>query len=59
MSSAVPESLFRLIVDRTAVPFVVVDRDGGIHFTSSSITELAGWAADDLVGRNILEFIDP
>jgi PAS domain S-box-containing protein len=40
------------------VPFVVVDHQGGIHYASSSITELAGWAADEPVGRNTLEFID-
>ncbi|MCU1485330.1 MAG: putative Diguanylate kinase [Actinomycetia bacterium] len=56
--SSVPDHLFRLIVDRTAVPFVVIDHGGLIHFASSSITELSGWRAEDLVGRNMVDFID-
>lgn len=56
--SAVPEHLFRLIVDRTAVPFVIIDLGGVVHFASSSITELTGWQPDQLVGRNMLDFID-
>ena len=56
--SEVPDFLFRLIVDRTAVPFVLIDREGGVHFASESITEMTGWQASELVGRNMLEFID-
>ena len=57
--SAVPDFLFRLIVDRTAVPFVLVDHGGVVHFAGASITDLTGWQPDELVGRNMLDFIDP
>jgi diguanylate cyclase (GGDEF)-like protein/PAS domain S-box-containing protein len=56
--SEVPEHLFRLIVDRTAVPFVLIDRGGVVHFASESISELTGWRPDQLVGRNMLDFVD-
>jgi diguanylate cyclase (GGDEF)-like protein/PAS domain S-box-containing protein len=55
---SVPDHLFRLIVDRTAVPFVIIDHEGLVHYASESITEMTGWSADQLVGRNMLDFID-
>jgi diguanylate cyclase (GGDEF)-like protein/PAS domain S-box-containing protein len=56
--SAVPDHVFRLIVDRTAVPFVLIDRAGVVRFASASISELTGWQPDQLVGRNMLDFVD-
>jgi diguanylate cyclase (GGDEF)-like protein/PAS domain S-box-containing protein len=54
-----PEGLFRLIVDRTAVPFVVIDRQGQIVYVSTSISGVVGWTSDQVVGRNMIEFLEP
>lgn len=51
------EVLARAIIDKTANPFVVVDLAGNITFASSSIYDLGGWRADELVGRNMVEFL--
>ena len=54
-----PDHVFRHLVDRTAVPYVLIDRSGVIHFASQSTERLVGLAAEDGIGRNILEFLDP
>jgi len=53
-----PDHLFRHLVDRTAVPFVLIDRAGVIHYASRSTTRLVGLSPEEGVGRNILEFLD-
>ena len=55
----VPDLAFRVIVDQTAYPFVVVGRDGSIQYASGSIGHAIGWQADELVGRNKAEFVHP
>ena len=52
-----PSEFFELVIDRTAVPFVAIDGDGTIRYASSSISELVGWTRDELVGRNVLDFL--
>jgi len=54
-----PEAAFRMIVDGTAYPFVVIDRSGVIRYAGGSVEELLGWAPAALVGRNMAEFINP
>ncbi|MEY2571094.1 MAG: hypothetical protein QOE63_1444 [Acidimicrobiaceae bacterium] len=54
-----PDDAFRLIIDRTANPFVVIALDGTVRFASASLTELLGWAASDLVGKSMADFIEP
>ncbi len=54
-----PDRLFRLLVDRTAVPFVVIDPHGTIVYASTSIAVVVGWTSERLIGRNMVEFIEP
>ena len=52
------DGVFRHIVDHSAVPFVLIERDGTIRFASQSVARVIGWAPDDLVGRNVIDFVD-
>jgi diguanylate cyclase (GGDEF)-like protein/PAS domain S-box-containing protein len=54
-----PEEGFRLIVDNTGHPFVVIDGAGTIRYASGTISTVIGWEAKDLVGRNMLELLPP
>ena len=36
----------------------VLDRDGRVTFQSSSIEQMLGWKAEDVIGHNIREFLD-
>ena len=53
----VPDETFRLIVDGTAAPFVLIDRLGDVRYVSGSIGRVVGWESAALVGRNIIEFL--
>jgi diguanylate cyclase (GGDEF)-like protein/PAS domain S-box-containing protein len=54
-----PDDVFRMIVDSTAHPFVVIQPDGSITYASGSVEAAMGWRADQLVGRNIAEYLPP
>jgi diguanylate cyclase (GGDEF)-like protein/PAS domain S-box-containing protein len=54
-----PDRVFRLIVDQTAVPFLVIDPMGRIVHASAAIGMTFGWRAEQVVGRNMLDFIEP
>lgn len=58
-AAAIPEQLYRLIVDRTAYPFVVIGVDGEIRFASETVGRILGWANDELVGRNMADLLLP
>ena len=58
-AAAVPEHAWRLLVDNTAAPFVLVDRVGTIRYASGSIGRVLGWEPDQLLGRNMVEFLPP
>lgn len=47
------------VVDTVVNPFVAMDRDGIALWASSSIEELLGVSADDLVGRPVAELVAP
>jgi diguanylate cyclase (GGDEF)-like protein len=49
---------FAAIVDSAVSPYSIVDDDGTVVWISSSITELTGWRPDEIVGRNMLDFLD-
>jgi diguanylate cyclase (GGDEF)-like protein/PAS domain S-box-containing protein len=49
---------FAAILDTAVSPYSIVDDDGTVLWVSSSITELTGWARDEIVGHNMLEFLD-
>lgn len=52
-----PAEAFRMIVDGTAHPFVVIDRDGVVRYAGGSVAEIYGWHPDELIGQNVTAFI--
>jgi diguanylate cyclase (GGDEF)-like protein/PAS domain S-box-containing protein len=58
-ANGLPDRLFRQMVDRTAVPFVVIDPQGTVVHASTSIAIVVGWTPDRIVGRNMVDFIEP
>ncbi|HEV3227487.1 MAG TPA: PAS domain S-box protein [Acidimicrobiales bacterium] len=54
-----PDEVFRMIVDMTAHPFVVIDLDGMIRYAGGSIEKVLGWPAEQVAGRNMIEFLPP
>jgi diguanylate cyclase (GGDEF)-like protein/PAS domain S-box-containing protein len=54
-----PDEAFKLIVDETAHPFVVLDRAGNICYAGGSIERLLGWKPEQLVGRSMADFLPP
>lgn len=55
--STVPDPVFRAIVDRTSRPFVITDADATIRYASASVAGLVGWLPEEMVGRNLLDFL--
>lgn len=51
------DELYRLVVDQTGAPFILIDRTGEIRHVSGLIDQVVGWRGDALVGRNIMEFL--
>ena len=58
-AGGLPDSAFRMIVAGTAHPFVVIAPDGTIRYASDSVETVLGWGADQLVGRNMVDFLPP
>jgi diguanylate cyclase (GGDEF)-like protein/PAS domain S-box-containing protein len=58
-TTALPDGIFRQIVEQTPVPFVVIRTDGTIVHAGHSITALLGWDPVAVAGRNIGEFVGP
>src|SRR3954470_9824516 len=54
-----PAEAFKMIVDVTAHPFVVIATDGTISYAGGSIEKVVGWTPEQLAGRNIAEFLPP
>src|SRR3954452_2120740 len=54
-----PDEAFKLIVDMTAYPFVVINPDGYIRYAGGSIERVLGWPAEQVAGRNMIEFLSP
>lgn len=52
------DATFRAIVDAAVSPYGLVDDDGTIRWVGSSMEELTGWPAEELVGRNMLDVLD-
>ena len=52
-----PVDVFKLIVDLTANPFVVIRPDGHILYAGESVERLLGWKPDQIAGKNIVEFL--
>ena len=54
-----PDAVFKLIVDLTANPFVVIRPDGYICYAGASVERLLGWKPEEVAGKNIVEFLPP
>src|SRR5258706_11465582 len=54
-----PDEVFKMIVDATAYPFVVINPDGYIRYAGGSINKVLGVPADQVAGRNMVEFLPP
>jgi len=50
---------FSVIVESAVTGFFTCDREGKIEFVNQALTHLLEYSREELVGRNILEFIDP
>lgn len=53
------EELFRTLFERAAVGIAFVDLDGCFRRVNARFAEIAGWAPDELVGRNATEITHP
>lgn len=53
----IPDAAFRLVVDGSAAPYVLIDRSGMIRYASGGTAHLLGWEPEQLVERNIAEFL--
>jgi diguanylate cyclase (GGDEF)-like protein/PAS domain S-box-containing protein len=47
------------LLDTAIHPFLLIDLDGTTRWASASVTELLGYAPEDLVGRSTLELVAP
>ena len=54
-----PAAVFKMIVDLTAYPFVVIAPDGFIRYAGASTERLLGWRPDEVAGKNIVDFLPP
>ena len=54
-----PLEAFKLIVDNTAHPFVVLDGTGHVLYAGGSTERLLGWRPDEVAGHNMAEFLAP
>jgi diguanylate cyclase (GGDEF)-like protein/PAS domain S-box-containing protein len=54
-----PDEVFKMIVDATAYPFVVINPDGHIRYAGGSIERVLGWPANEVAGKNMVDFLPP
>src|SRR5437764_4429564 len=54
-----PPEAFRMIIDMTANPFVVIAADGTIRYAGASVEKVIGWLPEELLGRNMADFLPP
>ena len=52
------EHYFRSLIEDSSDLITVFDFDGTIRFESPSIEKIAGFRAEDLIGKNVLDFCD-
>jgi diguanylate cyclase (GGDEF)-like protein/PAS domain S-box-containing protein len=58
-ANGLPPGAYQRIVEHTANPFVVIDLDGTIRYASLTVDSVIGWRPEQLVGRNMVEFLQP
>ncbi|HWZ28482.1 MAG TPA: response regulator [Gemmatimonadales bacterium] len=51
------EAYFQHLIEQAMDIIAVVDEDGAVRYASPSVLPLLGHAADDLVGRNLLDLV--
>jgi diguanylate cyclase (GGDEF)-like protein/PAS domain S-box-containing protein len=56
-AGSLPAQAFKLIVDRSAHGFAVIATDGTVVYAGGSMDRVTGWQPDELLGRNIAEFL--
>lgn len=53
------EDRVRRIIDNAADAYIELDRDGLVQGWNVKAAEMFGWSASDVLGRSVLEIIDP
>jgi diguanylate cyclase (GGDEF)-like protein/PAS domain S-box-containing protein len=53
------EARYRTLSRRSVDVAAVVDPEGVITFASPAVSQLLGWAAEDMVGRSAFDFVHP
>src|SRR4051794_13381815 len=56
---ALDDAFFYALVDSSINPFVVLDREGFVMYTSRQVESLLGRPPDDYIGHHFLEFLAP
>lgn len=50
---------FGVVVESAVTGFFTIDRTGKIEFVNQALINLLGYSREELMGKNILDFIDP
>jgi diguanylate cyclase (GGDEF)-like protein/PAS domain S-box-containing protein len=58
-AGSLPTDAYRAIIDRSAYPFVVIDGAGTFLYAGGSVERVIGWTPEELLGRNMVEFLTP
>src|ERR1700758_2181619 len=58
-SSARTHSMLQLLIQNISEVVVVIDPSGVIHFSNPQLEKVLGLRTEDVVGRNIFDFIHP
>ncbi len=53
------EARYRRLAERSRDAILIVDRNGLYEYASPALTEITGWAVEELIGRSYGEFIHP
>ena len=54
-----PALAYREIVDTSGAVFLVIAPDGRVSYAGGSVRDLLGWEPEEVVGRNMAEFLPP
>ena len=54
-----PSEKYRALIEETSDVITVVDAEGAIQYQSPSSESVKGWAPDELVGEQILDYVHP
>ncbi|MEM9040584.1 MAG: diguanylate cyclase [Actinomycetota bacterium] len=51
--------VWRRVLDRSPGMVVLLDRELRVRWCNQGVAELVGWTTDEILGRSVLEFVDP